>query len=211
MSVNDYALQSIESARKNEPSAWSLSSLAVWRPPPKRTDDIVRETFEEVMNTLSTNMERLILEAEANLQNLDDLEARLESLHELVSREDLSMSSAKSELLAELWTKLGGNRKQLRNFESHLALLNDLGSYRKQALAHVVGALQTLRAMSEDMEDMRERVAAPELMGSSVPVEVHMKSIEMGLERLREGRLRAKRLDDDAMRRVMMLNGFDDD
>ena len=211
MAVNDYALRSIESARKNEPSAWSLSSLAVWRPPPKRTDDIVRETFEEAMNTLSTNMERLILEAEANLQNLDDLEARLESLHELVSREDLSMSSAKSELLAELWTKLGGNRKQLRNFESHLALLNDLGSYRKQALAHVVGALQTLRAMSEDMEDMRERVAAPELMGSSVPVEVHMKSIEMGLERLREGRLRAKRLDDEAMRRVMMLNGSDDD
>jgi len=211
MAVNDYALQSIESARRTEPSSWSLSSLAPWKSKPKDTDDIVRETFEEAMNVLSNNMERLIIEAEANLQNLDDLEERLESLHELVSREDLVMTSANEEFLAELWTKLGGNKKKRRNFDSHLALLKDLGSYRKQALAHVVAALQTLRAMSEDMEDMRERVAAPELMGESVPVEVHMKSIEMGLQRLREGRLKAKRMDEDAMRRVMAINGSDDD
>jgi len=133
-----------------------------------------------------------------NLQNLNRLAC-----------EDLSiaMTSAKSDLLAELWIKLWGNKKKLQNFDSHLALLKNLGSYyRKQASTDVVGALQILRAMSKDMKDIWERVAAPEPMGSSVPVKVHMKSTEMGLERLRKGRLRAKRLDDDAMRRVMSLN-----
>ena len=98
------------------------------------------------------------------------------------------------------------HKKELQNFDSHLALLKNLGWYRKQASANVVGALQILRAMSEVIKDIRERVAAPEPMGSSVPVKFHVKSIEMGLERLREGRLRAKRLDDDATRRVMSLN-----
>ena len=88
---------------------------------------------------------------------------------------------------------LGGNKRKLRNFDGHLTLLKDLATYRTQALAHVVAALQTLRGMREDMEDMRERAAAPDLIGSSVPPEVHMKSIEMGLKRLKEGRSRAKK------------------
>ncbi|KDR78981.1 hypothetical protein GALMADRAFT_64512 [Galerina marginata CBS 339.88] len=209
MAVNDYALQSIESTRANQPSPWSLSGLVLWKPPRQTINEVVTKTFEEAMDVLSSNMQRLIIEAENNLQNLNALEERLATLHEIISREDSSLSSAKTELLAELWTKLGGNRKTLRNFENHLTLLNGLGEYRKQALVHVVAALQALRAMSEDMEDMRERVAAPNLIGSNVPAEVHMKSIRMGLDRLREGRIRAKKLEDAAVRRVLSLNGSD--
>jgi hypothetical protein len=165
------------------------------------------KTFEEAMSVLSANMERLILEAEHSLHNLNGLEERLVTLHEVVSREDLSISSFKTELLEELWTKLGGNQKELRSFDHHLNLLKGLSEYRKQALIHVVAALETLRAMSEDMADMRERVAAPDLVGSKVPVEVHMKSIRMGLERLQEGRIRAKHLEEAAVKRVLSMEG----
>ncbi|KAF9524869.1 hypothetical protein CPB83DRAFT_773120 [Crepidotus variabilis] len=204
MAVNDYALKSIEATRSNEPSRL-MQALTPWRPRRKPTDEIVAETFEEATDVLSRNLERLILEAEVSLKNLQDLEERLNSLHELLSREDAFISGAKEDILAELWTKIGGNNKKLRNFDSHLALLKDLAKYRKQALSHVVAALQTLRGMSEDMEDMRERVAAPNLLGPTVPVEVHMKSIEMGLQRLKEGRTRAKKLEEEAMDRVMSL------
>lgn len=206
MAVNDYALQSIASARENEPSPWSLMSLVSWAAPTQRVDEVVTRTFDEAMSVLSANMERLIVEAEHNLHNLNDLEERLTTLHEVVAREDSSISSAKSDLLEDLWTKFGGNRKSLRNYEHHLLVLKGLGTYRKQALAHVVAALQTLRAMSEDMEDMRERVAAPDLMGATVPVEVHMKSIQTGLERLQEGRIRAKKLEEDAVRKVLLVD-----
>jgi hypothetical protein len=211
MAANEYAMKTIESARATEPSPWSLSALMPWAPTRKSTSLVVTETFEEAMNTLSNQLQRLIIEAEINDQNLNELEENLYSLHELVAREDSSISSAKSDLLAELWTVLGGNRKRLRNFDGHLGLLKDLATYRKQAAVHVAAALQTLRGMAEDMEDMRERVAAPDLMGPSVSTEVHLKSIEIGLQRLKEGRVRAKKLEQEAMRRVLFLNGSEDD
>ncbi|CAA7267048.1 unnamed protein product [Cyclocybe aegerita] len=203
MASNDHALHTIESARANPPSRWG--ELIPWGPKRRTTDEIVTETFEDAMNVLSNNMQRLIVEAERSYQNLLDLEEKLATLHELLSREDQTISKEKEDLLAQLWTILGGNQRKVRNFDSHLALLKELSVYRKQALAHVTAALMTLRSMSEDMEDMRERVAAPDLLGPSVPVEVHMKSIRMGLERLREGRVRAKRLEEEAVRRI--LNG----
>jgi hypothetical protein len=168
------------------------------------TSEIVTKTFTDTMATLSNNMERLVVEAEVSLTNLNNLEERLSILHEVVSREDSSIGSAKSELLSELWTKVGGNRGTLRGYDRHLKLLKDLGGYRKRALVHVVAALQTLRAMSEDMEDLRERVSKPELVGSRIPVEVHMKSIRGGLERLKEGQIKAKDREDEAIRRVLI-------
>ena len=209
MAVNDFALKSIESTRANEPSPWSYAALAPWAPKRRATDEVVRETFEEAMNTLSKNLERLILEAEANEKNLNDLEERLATVYELVAREDSSISSARDDLLADLWTKLGANRKQLRNFDSHLGLLKDLGEYRQQARVHVTVALQMLRGMSGDMADMRERAAAPDLMGPSIPVEIHLKSIEMGLERLKMGRIRARKLEEEAVMRVLAMSEKD--
>jgi len=198
--VNDYALHSIESARASR----SISDLMPWNPSRQSIiDEVITKTFEETMHALSNNMARLVIEAEHSLQGLDALEVRLETLHEIISREESSVTFDQTQLLADLWTILGGNREELRNFEHHLTLLKELGAYRKQARGHVVAALQTLRTMSDDMEDMRERVAAPNLIGSSVPAEVHMKSIRMGLERLLEGRTKAGKLDENASRQVM--------
>ncbi|KAJ7034662.1 hypothetical protein C8F04DRAFT_1100549 [Mycena alexandri] len=200
MAVNDYALQTIEAAH-SESSPSILRHLVPWSPKPKT--DLILSTFEDSMNYLSFTMQGLILEFELNLQNLNKLEEQLSVLHELVSREDGSISSAKSELLGELWTKVGGNRRKLRGYEHHLHLLQGLTEYRKQALVHVVSALQTLTQMSEDIENLRERVTAPELTGSRIPVEVHIKSIQSGLERVKEGRSKAKVRESEALKRII--------
>jgi hypothetical protein len=155
------------------------------------------------MNTLSANMRRLVLEAEVSISDLNKLEEHLKSIHELVSREDSSLSAARGELLAQLWTILGGNRDELKGMNEHIALLNGLGGYRDRALAHVVAALQMLERMSEDMEELRERVAAPELVGDAIPIEVHMKSLRSGLERLKERRTGAKQLEDQIVSRIL--------
>jgi hypothetical protein len=52
--------------------------------------------------------------------------------------------------------------------------------------AHVVEALQVLELMAEEMEELRERVAAPELVGDAIPIDVHIKS---GLEKLKQRRI----------------------
>lgn len=197
LAANDYALHTIEEAIVNQPSGPFGSK--------RSPNEIVTRTFIEAMDQLAFSMRRLIIEAEVSLANLDKLETRLSTLHELVSREDSSLSSAKSELLSELWTKVGGNKRTLRGYDEHLYLLKNLGDYRKRALVHVVAALQMLQAMSEDMEDMRERVGAPELLGSSIPVEVHIRSIRSGLERLKEGRIKAKEREEEAVRRILVI------
>jgi hypothetical protein len=199
MAVNDYALKTIEAAQTESPPSF-LGQLVPWTKP---KTDLVLSTFEDSMNYLSFTIQGLVLEFELNLQNLNKLEEQLSVLHELVSREDTSISSAKSDLLGELWTKVGGNRRKLRGYEHHLQLLKGLTEYRKQALVHVVSALQTLTQMSEDIENLRERVAAPELTGSRIPVEVHIRSIQNGLDRVKEGRSKAKVKESEALKRIM--------
>lgn len=207
MAVNDYALHTIEGTISPSPSRFplSISSLNPFARSKPSTHELVTRTFTEAMDHLAASLARLILEAHVSLANLDALETRLSTLHALVAREDAALGAAHSELLSALWTQLGGNRRELRGHNEHLRLLRSLGDYRARALVHVVTALQTLQAMSEDMEDMRERVAAPELMGSSIPVEVHMRSIRGGLERLKEGRVKAKEREEEAVRRILAI------
>ncbi|KAF7309732.1 hypothetical protein MIND_00345000 [Mycena indigotica] len=203
VAVNDYALRTIEGAHAQHPPSM-LQQILRW--PFKPQTDIVVSAFEDSMNYLSLTMSRLVIEFELNLNHLNKLEEQLSVLHELVSREDKSLTTEKAELLGYLWTKLGGNRPKLRGYDNHLALLKGLGEYRKQALAHVVGALQTLAQMSEDIENLRERVAAPELVGGRIPLEVHIRSIQGGLERLNEGRSKAKFRESEAVKRILGID-----
>lgn len=201
IAVNDHALHAIEAANEGGAVAifWPFVSGL-------ETREVMKKTFLEAMDVQATQLSRLVLEAETNLGNLDRLELVLGTLHEMVAREDKSISSEREELLAQLWTKLGGNRRELRGKDQHLKLLKALGEYRKRALVHVVGALQTLQSMSSDMEELRAKVAAPEIVGERIPVEVHMKSIRAGLERLSEGQTRARITEKEAMRRALQLD-----
>ena len=82
----------------------------------------------------------------------------------------------------------------MARFANNLQLLKELGGYREAALARVAAALQALQTLSADMEELRERASAPELTGGDIPLEVHARAIRSGVERLNDGRLRAKQL-----------------
>ena len=201
MAINDYALHTIEGAAQTQPNTLMRIIWPFGTEPP--TQAAALEAFHKSMEVHASEMRRLILEVEASSANLDALDEHLVTLHELCTRENLSMSSARDELLSDLWTILGGNRQRVRSFNANLELLRDLGEYRRRAAAHVAAAMQTLQAMGEDMEDLRERVAAPELVGDVVPVEVHMKSIRAGMDRLKEQRLKAKEREELLMNRIL--------
>lgn len=201
--VNDFALHSIEAAHVKDASAYSVIVRAVVPWSTSSTSEVVLRTFTDSMNTLSSEIRRLIIEGEAQLLNLQNLEEDLGVIHGIMARENLSISTAKVELLSELWTKLGGNKRTLRGYEDHLTMLKDLEMYRKRAAVYVVTALHTLRALNDDMEVLSNRVAAPDVTGSQIPVEVHMMSIKGGLERMREGRTKARQREDEALRNIL--------
>ncbi|KAG2112783.1 hypothetical protein BD769DRAFT_1630136 [Suillus cothurnatus] len=182
MAVNRYAMRTIQDMEKNAPTPYLLTILMPFHTGPSTQDTIVG-AFTGAMDTFSTAIQRLILEAENSLHNLNILEEDLSAVHEAVIREDISITAQKSELLGALWTKVGGNQRALMDYERRLSLLKDLGNYRKYAHAHVVAALQTLHSMSGDMEDLRQRVAAPELASDRcIPLHVHIESIQNGLQ-----------------------------
>ena len=175
------------------------------RPFSSRSDvqDAVRKTFTEALSVLEAQIRRIILEAEIALRRLNALEEHLYTLSEFVARENGTITAERAELLGQLWTMVGGNKRRLKHMNGHLFLLNNVGEYRRRATAHVTAALQTLQGMSEDMEDLRERAAAPELMGEKIPVEVHMKSIKTGLQRLQADRERSKAREEEVLRRIL--------
>lgn len=207
IAVNDYALHTIEAYESRPRSAlsvlWPFSSS-------RGVQDVVRDTFVETMSVLQTQIERVVVEAEFSLRALMDLEERLYTLSEFIARENGTLTEERAELLGALWTMLGGNRGKLKHMNGHLFLLSSIGEYRRRATAHVSAALQTLQGMSEDMEDLRERVAAPELVGEKIPVEVHLKSIRSGLERLQADRDRTKERGEEAVRRILGIDAGED-
>lgn len=155
------------------------------------------------MAVLSSHMKRIVVEAEVSIKHLDRLEEMLSTLHEIVTRENKTVVADKEELLAQLWTMLGGHRRQLHSADFHLHLLRRIGWYRKSAYAHVKATLMALETMREGMEDLRERVTAPELLGETVPVDVHLKGIQAGLDRLTATKINAQLREDDVLRNLL--------
>ncbi|TEB24730.1 hypothetical protein FA13DRAFT_1638267 [Coprinellus micaceus] len=201
LAMNDYALRAIDEARSTESTMLSIAR-AFWGSG-KPVAEVVKETFVTAMDVLGDNLERIVLEIETNSQILDTLEEKLATLQSIATREDVSIAANREELLSYLWTKLGGNRSDLRNYDRNLKMLRSLANYRKTAQARVAATLYVLQGVSEDMEDMRQRVAAPSLAGSRMKPEVHMKSIREGLDRLTEGRRRARILGEKAQREAL--------
>lgn len=98
------------------------------------------------------------------------------TLHGIVTRETNMVVKERDELLARLYTHLGGSRRKLKLADLHLDLLRQINQYRQRALV----ALNVLKGMRAGMEDLRERVATAELLGDRGPAEVQVKSIHLG-------------------------------
>jgi hypothetical protein len=122
----------------------------------------------------------------------------------IATRDGVKLAQNTDELFASLWTKLGGNRASVAKLSAQLALLDDVGRYRRLAWGHVTGTLVKLQAIQHSLEDLRERVAMPETLGVEyVPLEVHIRSINLGIERLEGQRDESRRVEREAYDRVV--------
>jgi hypothetical protein len=170
-------------------------------------DEFVLDQYIQHTRVVEEEILKLITEAQALLMILNNLEDRLDIIHGIVTRDDVHAQKSKEEILAQLWTMLGGNRGKLNKMDRQLDLLRQVGVYRKTAYAHVSGTLLRLQEMGVGLEDLRERIAAPELLRdrAEIPLSVHLESIQKGVERLEVSRQGARDLESENMRK--RLNG----
>ena len=164
------------------------------------------ETFLMSMDNIASHMVRLRDEAEISMGHLLRLEEHLMVLHEITHRDNKELTAAQEDVLAELWTWLGGNKSKLRKMNLNVDLLRNVEKYRRKALAHIVVTLQALHTLDADMEELRTRVAAPDIIGDKIPIEVHVRSIKAGVERLKEGQMRATLRQGEGIANILEIN-----
>lgn len=145
----------------------------------------VPHVYSEVTAALLDHLAKLIPIVESLLIQLEALEEQLDFVHEFVFQGELVTSAAKDQISSRLWTKLGGNHQDVWNYDGRLKLLSGIGEYQCKAKAHVTSALHTLHALHHDLDDLLERTFHQDSAGSHIPIEVQIKGIGYGIQRLR--------------------------
>lgn len=177
--------------------------------PMRFNEDAVLANYITHTRLVEEEIHRLIAEAQALLRVLQNLEDRLDVIHGIAVRDNIHLQSSKADLLAQIWTIAGGNRQKIGKFDSQLRLLGHVATYRKSAIAYVSGTMVKLQGMGAELEELRERVGRVELLGGSrgVPLSVHIENIELGVERLEQGRNRAKEIENDVLTKSQSARG----
>ena len=169
------------------------------------SEELLLQQYLRHTGAVEEQIQSLILEAQALLSILQNLEDRIEVIYSIAKRDGISVKDSRDKLFLELWTWLGGNRSSVRKHDEQLDLLGQLDVYRKTAWAHVTGTLLKLQSIAADLEDLRDRVAAPDLLATrnNIPLRMHIENIQLGLDRLESQRMKVKGIEAQTQRRVL--------
>lgn len=145
------------------------------------------------MNGQSANIEDVINQAETSLRLLEMLKDIVRAIHFSVTTVDKTLKVKQHELLSNLWSKLGGNLRDKRVFNNNFELLHHLFAYHDMVKTHVQAALFALRTIEDGIKEIQTSVHQPGIENSTIPVEVHVRSLRIGSERLKAARTAVKR------------------
>jgi len=167
-------------------------------------ETVVLEQYLQHTRAVEEQIAELIIEAQALLAILQNLDDRLDVIQGISTRDGLSIKGDGDDLLVQLWTWVGGNRASVKKNYEQKELLNQVNTYRKTAWEHVSGTILKLQAIAGDLEDLRERVGAPEVLGvGPESLRMHIEHIQMGVERLEEKRSESRTVEGTSYRRIL--------
>jgi hypothetical protein len=207
ISANRFTLQVIDGFAESDAQRGTVSRfLSASFPffgPSGLTEGHLLEQYLRQTSEVETQIHGLITDAEALMKIMDDLDGRLDVIHDIITRDGVHVKGSRDELFAQLWTKLGGNRSSVQKVENQLALLRQVGTSRQTAWNFLQATLIRLQEIAAGLEDLRERVAAPEIVGTDVPLQQHIQVIQMGVERLEIQRDNSRTLQMESYRKIM--------
>ncbi|OLN82868.1 hypothetical protein CCHL11_08411 [Colletotrichum chlorophyti] len=163
---------------------------------------------------VSDRIASLIVEAQGVLLLLSKAEEHLNQIYEVVTRSSNSVKSRRDEVLWTLWTLVGANNKRLHNLNAQLSLLRQVDRQRITAVAQVSALIFDLEKIQAGLGDLRDRVAAPELVrdtAAAIPLTVHIETIDRGVERLEDARQRIRAAENDRIREALARGGTKED
>ncbi|KAJ9629525.1 hypothetical protein H2203_001899 [Taxawa tesnikishii (nom. ined.)] len=163
LSTNRWTLQVLDGISASEAQTGALRKfasshlniLAPFQAPRKLAHEMLLEQYLRHTSAVEEQITSLILEAQALLQILQNLDDRLDLIANIATRDGVAVEGDRDKLFAHLFTKLGGNRKNVAKLDAQLRLLRDVGTYKRLAWAHVSGTIVKLQAIAANLEDLR--------------------------------------------------------
>ena len=170
--------------------------------PLKFSEDALTDQYIKHTSIVKERIADLLDEGLRLMALLESLEDKLDAIHEISIQEWNDAKASREEVLAQLWTKLGGNASKLGKFNSQIALVNQMNVYRRSALEHVHETILKLQAIDAELEQLKERVGSVEVLRDKkdIPLSVHIENIQLGVQRLEAERESTKKRGDDLYR-----------
>lgn len=159
---------------------------------------------------LESNLRLLVADGETIFASLTQLTEQHKPIYDEIVREVVDIKKEEAVVLSSLWTKVGGNAAQRKNFRENAELLALIGSYEEQARGYVESTVLELDRMTADLENLRRRVAEPLLVPETggreepagIPLGVHVEAIETAVDRLVRKRRQRREKEGNWMKRL---------
>lgn len=209
LSTTKWTSKVLEGISEREAAASLVARAAdvILRPfqPVQFGESALLDQYIQHTTIIEGEIKKLIDEAQALLMVLTNLEGRLDVIHDISARDGMHALKQRDEILSELWTLVGGNKNKLKSSSRQLDLLHQLNIYRRTAFNHVSTTIVKLQGIAAGIEDLRDRVGAPELMRGvvKVPLSVHIDNIQRGVERLEVQRDSSKQIENEVIRKAL--------
>ncbi|KAK7181873.1 hypothetical protein DPSP01_009473 [Paraphaeosphaeria sporulosa] len=189
-----------------------MNIFSVFRGPPETLEQRIFVQYLNHVSKLKDDVSSLIVFSESLMALLNNLDARLDIIADIAMRDDNTVNRDREELLADLWSKLGGNRSSKAANAKSLQLLRDVLRYRANAVQLVSATLLKLREISTGLENLRDGIAAPEVVGfrEDYPLQWHIDVVSRSVERLRDARGENMAIERETIRKGMR-EGMGDD
>ncbi|GAP88118.1 hypothetical protein SAMD00023353_1501180 [Rosellinia necatrix] len=208
--INRWTSRYIDSVAVNREARSNLLSWTfewVFTPflPVAFDERIILEKYIEHTAFVSNKIEDLILEAQAILRLLGRAEDHLQRINEYVVRNGNAVQEQRNEVFWNLWTLVGANNDRLHKLRAKLDLLRQVEVQRSSAVTQLLGLVHDLGDIQTKLSDLRDRVAAPELLAdtTSIPLSVHIETINAGVERLEGARVRIRALENERLQEAL--------
>ncbi|KAF2450619.1 hypothetical protein P171DRAFT_342518, partial [Karstenula rhodostoma CBS 690.94] len=189
-----------------------MNIFSVFRGPPETLEQRIFVQYLNHVSKLKDDVSSLIVFSESLMALLNNLDARLDIIADIAMRDDNTVNRDRQELLADLWSKLGGNRSSKAANMKSLQLLRDVLRYRANAVQLVSATLLKLQEISTGLENLRDGIAAPEVVGfrEDYPLQWHIDVVSRSVERLRDARGENMAIERETIRKGMR-EGMGDD
>ncbi|KAJ3572792.1 hypothetical protein NPX13_g4926 [Xylaria arbuscula] len=166
---------------------------------------MILEKYIEHTSFVSDKIQGLILEAQETLRLLSQADDHLQRIDEFIVRNGQAVKEKRSEALWDLWTFVGANNRQLNKLSAQLSLLKQVDGQRNTAVKQLLGLVHDLGDIQTKLSDLRDRVAAPELLAdtTSIPLSVHIETIDAGIQRLESARVRIRAEENERLQQAL--------